>query len=266
MSCDSSSTTSPSRPLSCETFPLFLTFKSRAKCCSVGNRTSLVVDTTKLVGSLVGSVSNVFLNVSFTLISGASNVFLPPIDPGPLLPNVTSHYGTLLYANVNGTQYGTGVAAVYTKYPVKMFLDSIEWSMISAQSFTNSDLRIEVTALHTPVLDAWICNAFVYYRGRSFQLDNPALFECTMHDTGALNNATMTRSFSATLVNLIPPLHIRVNCSAPEKQFAVLDQEGATFIHTTVLGKCEARDVTQNKPFQTLGATALLERKAVPLR
>ena len=34
--------------------------------------------------------------------------------------------------------------------------------------------------------------------------------------------------------------HVGVNCSAPANQFAFLDQEGKTYVHTTLYGTCKA--------------------------
>jgi len=131
--------------------------------------------------------------------------------------------------------------------------------MISSASFQQSDLQIELMALYVPVVEYWGCLAYVYYQNQTYHLDNPFIFECIMGDTGEESNGI--RTFSATLF-LLEYLHMYIACSAPTSSFVMLDTQGDTSIHTTLLGTCVVTDYHNGVTLKTVGANALLERKA----
>jgi len=221
---------------------------------------SLNVNRETLQGSLIGTVDSVPMNVSFTL-TGDWNTFLPDgIMENDILPNVTSFYATLnSETTVNNYKYPANLPAIYTKYPIKLLVNYTEWSMISSGSFQNSDLRIELMALNIPVIDLWPCNAYIFYQNQSYHFDDPFLLECTMSQTG--EDSGGIRTFSATLFSL-GYVHMDITCSAPSSQFVMLDQQGDTVIHTTVLGTCAVQDIHNGVTLKTVGENALLERKA----
>jgi len=132
--------------------------------------------------------------------------------------------------------------------------------MISSASFQDSDLQVEIMALNIPVVDYWACNAFVFYQNETYHLNDPFIFDCIMGQTGEVTSDG-TRTFSATLFSL-GYLHLDITCSAPTSAFVMLDPQGDTFIHTTVLGTCVVSDVHNGLTLKTIGANALLERKA----
>jgi len=220
---------------------------------------SLDVSLDSLLGTLKGTDNMVPMNVLFTL-TGNYNTFLPEgIMQNDILPNVTSFYANLnAQSTVNNYAYPANIPAVYTKYPIKLLINYTDWSMISAGSFQNSDLQIELMALEVPLLDYWPCIAFIYYQNQTYHLNNPFLFECTMGQIGDETNGV--RTFSATLFSF-DEIHMDITCSAPSSNFVMLDVQGATTIHTTVIGSCVVNDIHNGRTLKTVGTSALLEIK-----
>jgi len=176
-----------------------------------------------------------------------------------ILPNVTSFYATLnSQTNVNQYNYPANIPAVYTKYPIKLLINYTDWSMISAGSFQNSDLQIELMALEVPLLDLWPCIAFMYYKNQTYHLNNPFIFECSMLQIGEEVNGI--RTFEARLFRL-GDIHMDITCTAPSSNFVMLDVQGESQIHTTVLGSCLVDDIHNGYTLKTLGTNALLELK-----
>jgi len=220
---------------------------------------ALDVNLETLQGSLIGTDNMVPINVLFTL-NGNYNTFLPEgIMQNDILPNVTSFYGTLNpQTKVNNYAYPANIPAVYTKYPIKLLINYTDWSMISSSSFQNSDLQIELMALEVPILDLWPCIAYIYYNNETYHLNNPFLFECSMDQIGDESNGI--RTFSASLFS-IGLIHMDITCSSPSSNFVLLDQQGESQIHTTVLGTCVVDDIHNGVTLKTKGQNALLELK-----
>jgi len=55
-------------------------------------------------------------------------------------------------------------------------------------------------------------------------------------------------------------IHLQISCFANVDKFALLDTEGDTQIHTTVLGNCTVTDIRNGLTFNNNG-NALLELK-----
>jgi len=69
----------------------------------------------------------------------------------------------------------------------------------------------------------------------------------------------MSENFSAEIETLF--IHLLISCEAPTSDFALLETEGNTQIHTTVLGTCGVEDLTNSENFS--GKGALLEVKKI---
>jgi len=205
--------------------------------------------------SCVGTVNGINVNINFQL-SGRENNFVPEFieDRLPILPNVTSRYGALTKGTCNGTNYA-GIPLVYTSYPVPIGMGWWEWAMVSAMKFQNTDLQIELVA--TQLTYIWVATSYVYYKGQEYHYNDPFLLDTEMGDKGDIKNGN--RVFSATIYKDFQ-IHFDITCSAPVDKFALLETEGLTQIHTTLLGSCKATDVNAGVSYVADGA--LLEAKS----
>ena len=215
---------------------------------------------------VIGTVDGVFVNVSFNL-NGRSNKFLPPelavLDLNAVLPTPMSEYGQV--GNwPSGGMVGehvlrSAVPVVRTNYNIPYGLDSnvLKWSMVSASSFEDDvtgasvDLQIEMVAMPLRLLPflppmTWIAPTYIRVDGHEYHLN--MLEESTemisIKKFGALTSDNLQRYF---VIEIQLPattgagvLHISLNCSSPVSDFAMLDKEGDTYIHSTVRGSCFA--------------------------
>jgi len=203
-----------------------------------------------------GTVLDIPINIVFSQ-DGRTMDFIPTLveDSFPFFPDVFSRYGSLLDGtSVNSTNFPANLPVVYTSYPVPILLDFWQWAMISAMKFDGTDLQIELVS--TYLLDLWLATSYVYYQGTEYKLD---LFEIEtrMIDTGDIDGDV--RRFSAEIETFF--LHLQISCEAPTNEFALLETEGKTQIHTTVLGICIVNDLTNSVSFN--GKGALLEVKKI---
>jgi len=207
------------------------------------------------MASCHGHVKGLPVDVTFALKD--KNDFVPELlylAFKGLLPQIESYYGTLSNATVAGVNY-QNIPIARTTYAFEVGLEIIQWAMISALSFRDSDLRIELVGAKLSN-KAYIATSYVFFHGTSYHLNDP-LTATTRISTGGdiVNN---TRIFEARITKA-KVIDITVRCSAPVIQFAELDREGDTTIHTTVLGNCTATEAISRGTF--VSNSALLEVK-----
>ena len=216
---------------------------------------------------LVGTVQGIQVNISFAT-GGRSNSFLPPelalLGLAAVLPDPISQYaesGWPIGGVVGKNKLAPSIPLVKTTYKIPYGLDLLNWAMISASQFmsedgkTSTDLQIELVGMPIKILGvdlAWVSPSYLYYDGTEHKVDTvegSSEFVKIIHD-GSLTHDNKHRLFAAEIQ--LPAaasglIHAFVNCSAPAGQFAFLDQEGSTYIHTTVFGTCTADMVSMGE-------------------
>jgi len=225
---------------------------------TVFNQTNGVITMGSVVlsnSTCTGTIGNITINLTFKL-NGRNMQFIPDAVEYefPIFPDVVSHYGSLLAGTCNGVTYARDTPMAYTAYPVPILLGYWQWVMLSVLSFEGTDLQMEIVG--TFFSDAWLGTSYVYYQGTEYKLD---LFDVETRFGNTGDIVGNVRKFSVSVETLW--IHFELECQAPVNYFALLEQEGATFIHTTVLGSCVATDVGNSLKFQANGA--LLELKKV---
>jgi len=219
---------------------------------------------TLTLSSCVGSVGGVDIDVSFAL-SNRSNDFVPAWIENifPPIPDFQSTYGAIDSASCNGTTYAPGLPIVYSKYPVRLGIDYWQWCLLSLMSLTPASGSlgdqdpIQVEIAGTLIADLWVVTSFVYYEGKQHHFDDPFLLETRLTSHGQISNDT--RVFGATIKGDEGRVDFEINCNAPLDKFAMLDRDGNTEIHTTLLGQCTLMD--RKKDQQYFSNSALLELK-----
>ena len=136
--------------------------------------------------------------------------------------------------------------------------------MISAMRFVDNgtgvatNLKIEIVALLYGSTDS-LAFSYVQYHGTEHHLDPLTSDSKTkMTHVGSIHGNQ--RLFGAEISSLT--LNMTIECQAPTDQFALLDQEGKTVIHTTVLGECYSYDRDTGATF-VCSNCALLEVKTL---
>jgi hypothetical protein len=176
-----------------------------------------------------------------------------------LIPNFHAYYGnTASGVQVNSRSLASGLPSVYATYPVRMGLTIVQWVLISATSFAGAgDLQIQVVGtILAP--DLILATSYVYVNGTQYKNDG-ALFALENRVTSPGTVVGGDRVFAAR-IHTLELGEASVTCQAPTGQFALLAKEGATEIHTTVMGSCTA--VVNGKSYASAGSTSLLELKA----
>ena len=231
--------------------------------------------------NLIGTIGGVEVNISFAT-GGRTNSFLPPelalLGLGAVLPNPVSQYdrsGWPVGGTVGKNKLAPSIPLVKTTYKIPYGLDLLNWVMISASQFTSedgktvSDLQIELVGMPIKILGldlAWFTPSYIYYNGEEYKVDSiegSSEFVKITHD-GSLTHDNKHRLFGVEIqlpAALFGLIHASVNCSAPANQFAFLDQEGSTYIHTTVFGTCKAEMITMNKDGSVTANTFLSSGK-----
>ena len=200
-----------------------------------------------------GSIDDVSLEAQFAL-NGRHMRFVPSwvtalVDD---VPDFRSHYGSLQSATCGGVAYA-GAPLVCSTYTVDD-LASAQWMLITAPRFAGTDLAFEISAAH--LLGRWQPTAWMYYAGREHQLNSEldTLFHVSIHTAGEVQGSE--RIFAASI--RAGDLRTEIDARGPVDQFARLDSEGQTEIHTTLLGTCRA---TVDQQTFTADRTCLLEVK-----
>jgi hypothetical protein len=209
--------------------------------------------------SCVGTVGGITVNLSFAL--GDTEMHFVPAAlekrSDGLLIDVVSRYGHLLGGRVGNGRYSGDLKlpTVLTTYPIKAGIDVWRWAMISALSFEGTDLQVEIMA--TRIAGIWLATAYVLFDGKVHKVDDPFLLGARMPKRGDIIGDD--RVFTAE-IKVARALELTVSCSAPRAYFAMLDKEGSTEIHTTVLGACNAADAHSGRK-DMVSKSALLEVK-----
>jgi len=208
--------------------------------------------------SCVGSVNGYDVSVFFDL-SGRTNQFLAPWieQEFDFVPKFVSSWGNIIKAQVSNVTYSSNLPLVYSTYPIKIGIQLLTWVLIDAPYFENTDLQISV--LSSNFGDLWVSSSYVYYQGEEYHFNDPVLEQTSINDIGEIENGQ--RLFSASISSLLDDINLNVTCQASVDKFALLDKEGATYIHTTVLGNCVAIDLNSNSNFISQ-STSLLEVKS----
>eukprot|EP01012_Entosiphon_sulcatum_P004649 TRINITY_DN11901_c0_g1_i1.p2 TRINITY_DN11901_c0_g1~~TRINITY_DN11901_c0_g1_i1.p2 ORF type:complete len:537 (+),score=101.31 TRINITY_DN11901_c0_g1_i1:1922-3532(+) len=214
-----------------------------------------------------GLINDIALDLTYAVNNG-SNHFIPAnllnASDG-LLPDIFSRYGALSGGMVAGHPYATGTPLTFTTYTFKIGLKWACWAMISAMKWmragTNTpvDLRVEVVAM-VITQNYTLATSYVRLMGQEYH-NNQSFAATTMTAIGALDR-NETRWFGARIRT--GGLQLDIQCSAPAKQFALLDQELLTEIHTTVLGDCGATELLSQQRYDCKNC-ALLETKQFAL-
>jgi len=159
------------------------------------------------------------------------------------VPDFRSLYGALDRATCEG--------AVYKDEPVTCStysLDSLagaRWVLISAPRFAATDFAFEISAAR--LLGRWMPAAWVFLAGREYHLNSPmdSLFRLRIGRAGDVESGE--RVFTASI--RASGLRLDVEARGPVDQFARLDVEGQTEIHTTLFGTCRATVAAAGQTF-----------------
>ncbi len=199
------------------------------------------------------SIDDVSLEAQFAL-DGRHMRFVPAWLPVVAndVPDFRSNYGTLQNASCNGVAYAD-VPVVCSSYAVED-LAPAKWVLMSAPRFADTDLAFEISAAH--LLGRWQPTAWVYYGGQEYQLNSELDSLFHVHIQAAGDVQSQERIFTASIQ--AGDLRIAIEGRGPVDQFALLEVEGQTEIHTTLLGSCRA---TVGPRSFTAERTCLLELK-----
>lgn len=170
------------------------------------------------------------------------------------VPDFRSRYGSLEHATCEGAIY-KDAPFVCSTYSLES-LARARWVLISAPRFAGTDLTFEISAAR--LLGRWMPSARVYYAGREYHLNSTldSLFRLRIGRAGDVESGH--RVFTASI--RAPGLDIDVEARGPVEQFARLDTEGQTDIHTTLFGTCRATVASAGQTF-VAERTCLLELK-----
>ena len=201
-----------------------------------------------------GALADLHLHARFRL-SGRGMTFVPAWVAWwfSTAPDFRSQYGALEGAVCEGVSYGNA-PLVCSTYSVAD-LARAKWLLISAIRFEGTDLALEISAAR--LLGMWLPTAWVYFEGRERRLNSglDSLFRVHFHRAGVIegNERVFTASVRAG------HLRLEIEARGPLGQFARLEAEGQTEIHTTLFGTCRAT-VAGGRTF-TAERTCLLEVK-----
>jgi hypothetical protein len=200
-----------------------------------------------------GVFDDVSLNAEFEL-NGRQMRFVPQWVSSlwDEIPDYRSHYGRLTKGACAGAEYSDS-PLVYSTYSLED-LSKAQWVLISAPRFADTDFAFEISAAH--LLGRWLPTAWVFHEGREHHLDSglDSLFHVKIGRGGEVEGGE--RVFTASIER--HDLRIEIDARGPVDQFARLEQEGKTEIHTTLFGSCRA---TVNGKRFTAERTCLLELK-----
>ncbi|HLG17609.1 MAG TPA: hypothetical protein VJH03_24410 [Blastocatellia bacterium] len=183
-----------------------------------------------------GKVGPIDIDIDFTLspreISFVPNWLHTII---PYIPSFSSRYGKLESGACQTVRY-ENTPLVYSTYGVGR-IERSKWYLISAPRFDGSDLSFEISAAR--VFGLWGPSAYVFFRGVEYKLNNAllSLFQFTTRRAGELSGGE--RVFEVSIRTR--DLSLSIRAWAPAGDFAMLEQEGQTQIHTTLFGNCDAR-------------------------
>lgn len=230
---------------------------------------------------VVGTVDGVKVGVSFAGLGGKktrTNTFLPKaMLPGGVdsfvstyAPTVISEYGdTGTFTNVLGNAtLASGTPLVRTRYTIPVGLRMLRWGMVSASQFAGTDLQIEVVSAPVDLITtvAHITPIYVYLDGHEYHWDSEIDLITSLHSVtadGALDANNTHRNFDVHISihpDAVLTTNITVSCSAPVDRFVLLEKEGSTYIHSTVMGDCTAvikKELAKPKTYFSTGVNLI---------
>jgi hypothetical protein len=170
------------------------------------------------------------------------------------VPDFRSHYGAIQQATCEGSMYKDAPVTCST-YSMESIADA-RWVLISAPRFAGTDLAFEISAAR--LLGRWMSTAWVFYGGREYRLNSPldSLFRVRIRRAGDVESGE--RIFAASI--RASGLQFEIEARGPLEQFARLEAEGQTEIHTTLFGTCRATIASAGRTF-VAERTCLLEVK-----
>jgi len=202
-----------------------------------------------------GTIADLAVDIGFDDLNGHSRemVFLPELfrhGPGKvvggLVPLVTSRYGTITAdpsrpSSVGNISLKRGTPLVKTTYAIPAGLEMLRWGMVSASQFNNTDLQIELVV--SPIVSnsiGYIAVSYARFEDEEYHLNSlvDLVAAVKVKNAGNYDNSQTHRLFDAEIK--LGRVHIDLSCSAPVEQFAFLDKEGDTYIHTSLFGDCRA--------------------------
>ena len=170
------------------------------------------------------------------------------------VPDFRSRYGAIERAECEGALYREA-PLVFSTYSLED-LAGARWILISAPRFPNIDLAFEISAAR--LLGRWMATAWVFHAGTEYHLNSvlDSLVRVRMGRAGDVESTE--RVFTASI--RASGLNVDVEARGDLDQFARLDIEGQTEIHTTLFGTCRATLGSAGQTF-TAERTCLLELK-----
>ncbi|HEY6729347.1 MAG TPA: hypothetical protein VI197_35295 [Polyangiaceae bacterium] len=171
--------------------------------------------------------------IHFELATSAEK-FAPAWVPRllPRVPDFRSKYGQLTRATVLGVRL-ENLPLAYSWYTVRN-LEEARWLLVSAREFSDSDLRLELTAVQ--IGEAWLGAVVFRYQGVTQRL-NGLSRRVEIVDAG--RTVQGKRRFAARAS--AGDLELMLEAEAPLGDFVLLEDHGATRIQTTLFGDCEVR-------------------------
>lgn len=202
-----------------------------------------------------GALPGMHLDARFAL-NGRAMRFVPGFVTWwfDAVPDFRSRYGVLEQAICEGAVY-EDAPIVCSTYSLES-LAAARWVLISAPRFAGTDLAFEISAAR--LSGRWMPSAWVFHGGREYHLNSAldSLFRLRIGRCGEVESGH--RVFTASI--RAPGLRLDVEARGSIDQFARLDADRQTEIHTTLFGACRA---TVDPAGQTFLAdkTCLLEVK-----
>jgi hypothetical protein len=166
------------------------------------------------------------------------------------VPDFRSYHGTIGHATCEGVSYRQTPMVVST-YSLGDLADA-KWVLISAPRFDSSDLAFEISAAR--LCGRWMPAAWMYFGGREYKLNSAfdSAFRVSVGSAGDIVAAQ--RVFTATV--RAGGTLLEVEATGAVEDFARLEAERQTEIHTTLFGSCRA----SFKSGPSAGRTFLAER------
>lgn len=183
-----------------------------------------------------GEFEGIRFNLNFSL-NGRKAVFTPEWLNSQIFKfaHFSSEYGKILKGTF-GEQIYDNQPLVFSKY----FLRTpafLKWILVSAASFKNSDLLIEIVANRLPAL--WTAFGYIYFDGREYPINN------VFKNLRRIKVKKAFNRYGEFLVSLLsiktPEIEAEIEAKANHKDFILLDREGNTDIQTTLLGDCSVQ-------------------------
>jgi hypothetical protein len=181
-----------------------------------------------------GAVGGVDFDVAFRP-SGRSMDFVPSRLHRALsrMSGMVSRYAVVEEGRCGAVRYAN-VPLVYSTYGLHA-IAACKWIIISAPRFEGSDLALEICA--TCRWGVWGAAAYVRYLGKEHKING--LWTCLtglrVREAGGIREGR--RVFAASIRTAA--ITMDVEAWAPAADFAELEREGRTTIHTTLFGDCE---------------------------